>query len=80
MRIDCDNQSVFFLEKNLAYHLKKKNIDVQYHFVRNMVEDEKMFFVNVENLKNIADALTNSMSTDISSWCIETMGIESWYQ
>jgi hypothetical protein len=34
VRIDCDNQSAIFLMKNLTYYSKTKNIDVQYHFVR----------------------------------------------
>jgi phosphoribosyl-AMP cyclohydrolase len=41
VRIDCDSQSAIFLEKNLTYHSKTKHIDVQYHFVRDMVEEKK---------------------------------------
>jgi phosphoribosyl-AMP cyclohydrolase len=37
VRIDCDSQSAIFLVKNLAYHSKTKHIDIQYHFVRDMV-------------------------------------------
>jgi len=39
--IYCDNQSVIFLETTLVYHSKTKHIDVQYHFVRDMIEEEK---------------------------------------
>jgi hypothetical protein len=28
VRLDCDSQSAIFLEKNPAYHLKTKHIDV----------------------------------------------------
>ena len=41
IRIDCDSQSEIFLAKNPAYHSKTKHIDVQNHFVRDMVEDKK---------------------------------------
>eukprot|EP00253_Pinus_taeda_P034415 PITA_34415 len=37
IRIDCDSQSASFLAKNPAYHSKTKHIDVQYHFVRDMI-------------------------------------------
>jgi hypothetical protein len=40
VRLDCDSQSAIFLAKNPTYHLKKKHIDVQYHFVRDMVEEK----------------------------------------
>jgi len=35
--INCDSQSVIFLAKNLGYHSKTKHIDVQYHFVKDMI-------------------------------------------
>ena len=38
VRLDCDSQSEIFLAKNAAHHAKTKNIDVQYHFVRDMVK------------------------------------------
>jgi hypothetical protein len=36
VRLYCVNQSEIFLEKNPSYHLKKNQIDVQYHFVRDI--------------------------------------------
>jgi hypothetical protein len=38
VRIECDSQSGIFLAKNPTYHSKTKHIDVQYHFVRDMIE------------------------------------------
>ena len=75
IRIDCDSQSAIFLAKNLAYHSKTKHIDVQYHFVRDMIEDEKVLLVKVDTLKNTVDALTKSVSSEKFSQCRETMGI-----
>ena len=42
VRLDCDSQSAIFLEKNPTYHSKTKHIDVQYHFMRDMVEEKKV--------------------------------------
>ena len=75
IRIDCDSQSAIFLAKNPAYHSKTKHIDVQYHFVRDMIEDRKVLLVKVDSLKNTTDALTKSSSSEKFSWCRETMGI-----
>ena len=75
IRIDCDNQSAIFLAKNPAYHSKIKHFDVQYHFVRDMIEDKKVLLVKVDTLKNTADALTKFVSSEKFSWCRETMGI-----
>jgi len=62
IRIDCDSQSAIFLAKNPAYHSKTKHIDVQYHFVRDMIEDRKVLLVKVDTLKNTVDALTKFVS------------------
>eukprot|EP00253_Pinus_taeda_P012544 PITA_12544 len=75
IRIDCGNQSVIFLAKNPTYHSKTKHIEVQYRFVRDMIEDKKVLLVKVDTLKNIADALTKFVSYEKFSWCGETMGI-----
>jgi hypothetical protein len=75
VRIDCDNQSAIFLVKNPTYHSKTNHIDVQYHFVRDMVEEKKVLLMKVDTLKNVAYSLTKSVSTENFSWCRGSMGI-----
>jgi hypothetical protein len=57
VRIECDSQSAIFLAKNPAYHSKTKHIDVQYHFVRDMIEEEKVSLMKVDTLKNVGYVL-----------------------
>jgi hypothetical protein len=40
-----------------------------------MVEEKKVLLEKVDILKNVADSLKNSMSTEKFSWCRVTMGI-----
>jgi hypothetical protein len=54
VRIYCDSQSEIFLAKNPSYHSKKNHIDVQYHFVRYMVEGKKVLMMKVDTLKNVS--------------------------
>jgi hypothetical protein len=75
MKISCDNQSAIFMAKNLDYHSKTKHIDVQYHFVRDMVERKKVLLEKVYMLGNITDSLTKFVSVVKFSWCREAMGI-----
>jgi hypothetical protein len=77
IRIDCDSQSDFFLAKNQTHHSKTRHIDIQYHFVRDMVEENKVLLMKVDTLKNDADSLTKSVITDKFSWCRGSMGIVS---
>eukprot|EP00253_Pinus_taeda_P035776 PITA_35776 len=75
IRIHYDRKSAIFLERNPTYYSKTKHNEVQYHFVRDMIEDKKVLLVKVDTRKNTTDALTKSMSSEKFSWCRETMGI-----
>jgi hypothetical protein len=63
------------LEKNPSYHSKTKCINVQYHFVRDVVEDKKVLLEKVDTLRNVVDSLIDLVSTKKFSWCREKMGI-----
>jgi hypothetical protein len=54
-----------------------KHIDVQYHFMRDMVEIKKVLLEKVDSLENITNSLNESMSAMRFSWCREAMGIVS---
>jgi hypothetical protein len=59
MKINCDSQSTIFMENNPTYHSRTKYINVQYHFVRDMVERNKVLLEKVVTLENITYSLTN---------------------
>lgn len=75
VRIDCDSQSAIFQAKSLAYHSKMKHIDVQDHFVRDMVESKKVLLEKVDNLVNVANSLIKFSSIEKFSWCRAMMRI-----
>jgi len=75
IRIDCDSQSVIFLANNPTCHSETKHIDVQHHFLRDMIEEKKVLLAKADTLNNTADALTKSVSSEKFYWCRETMGI-----
>ena len=43
IRLYCDMKSAIFLAKNLAYHANTKHIDRHYHFLRDMIDENKVF-------------------------------------
>ena len=77
VRIFCDSQSAISLAKKPSYHSKTKHNHIQYHFVRDMVEEKKVLLMKVETLKNVADSLIKSVSTKKFSWCRGSMGIDA---
>ena len=38
VHVMCDSQSAIHLAKNQVYHSRTKNIDVRFHFVREIIE------------------------------------------
>ena len=54
-----------------------KNIDVKYHFLRDMVERKKVLLEKVDTFHNVVDSLIKSMSTEKFSWFRVAMGIST---
>lgn len=73
--ICCDNQSVICLVKNPTFHAKTKHIDVQFHFVCDMVEDGKVNLEKVDTLVNVVDALMKLVSMEKFIWCVSSMSL-----
>jgi phosphoribosyl-AMP cyclohydrolase len=77
VRIDCDKHSAIFLSKNSTYHSKTNHIDIQYHFVRDMVEEKKVLLMKLDTLEIVTISLTNYVSIEKFYWCRGSMGIIS---
>lgn len=78
VRINYDSQSEIFLEKNPTCHSNTNNIDAQYHFVRDMIEEKKMMLVKVDTPKNIMDSLTKFVITYQFFWYRKKWKILPW--
>ena len=60
----CDSKSAIHLAENHKTDSKIKYKDICYHFIKQMVEEERIQLINVMGKKNLADALTKSISSD----------------
>ncbi len=61
MVIRCDNQGAISLMKNPTQHVRTKHIDVQDHFVRERVENDKVTFEYYSIEDMVADVLTKAL-------------------
>ena len=57
----CDNRSALFLSQNPISHKRAKHIDINYHFVRELVMSGKLHTKFVSSLLQLADFFTKSL-------------------
>ncbi|XP_059076740.1 uncharacterized protein LOC131876004 [Cryptomeria japonica] len=73
--ICCDSQNAIILAKNPTFHARTNHIDVQFHFVHDMVGNGKVKLEKVDTLVNVVDALTKPVSTEKFKCCVIFMGL-----
>ena len=57
----CDNKSAIDLSKNQVQHSRTKHIDIRHHFIRELVEDNKVVIDHVVTDSQLADIFTKSL-------------------
>jgi hypothetical protein len=59
----CDNLGATFLAANPVHHARTKHIEVDIHFVRDLVASRRLFVRFLSSQNQLADTLTKSLDT-----------------
>ncbi|KAE8703180.1 BTB/POZ domain-containing protein [Hibiscus syriacus] len=65
----CDSQSALHLARNLTFHSRTKHIRVQYHFIREKVEEGTVDMQKIHTKDNIADFMMKAINADKFTLC-----------
>ena len=76
--IFTDNQGAIALAHNPEHRIRTKHIDIQYHFVRNCVEDgtTRLEYCPTEDM--VADGLTKTLEPERHRRLARMMGMSVW--
>ena len=75
LTISCDNQGAIVLEKDNKFHARTKHIDLQYHFICEVVEDGKIQVKYIPMDDNVSDIFTKPLLRPKFAKFVESLGL-----
>ena len=73
LKINCDSMSAIYLTKNHVYHVRMKHIDIRFHFVWDILNEDDIKLQKIHTKKNPADMLTKIVSRVKFAHCKELL-------
>ncbi len=71
----CDSQSAIHLTKNQMYHERTKQIDVRYHFIRDIISQGTVVVQKVSTHDNPLDMMTKGVPVSKFRHCLDLIGV-----
>ena len=73
-----DNTGAIKLGHNAKFHKRTKHIDIKYHYIRELVENNKIRILYINTKEQLADPLTKITTGRILSEWREKIGLEKY--
>ena len=75
-KVHCDSQSAIDLSKNAMYHSRTKHIDIRYHWIREVMEQQLLQLVKIHTNRNAADMLMKVVTREKLELCKDIAGMD----
>ena len=76
-RLYSDSQSAIHLAKNSAFHSRTKHIQLKYHFIRFILDEELLKLEKIHTSQNHAYMLTKGVTKEKLSSCSVSVGLQA---
>jgi hypothetical protein len=76
--IKCDNNSPIKLPKNPVMHRRTKHIDIQFHYLRDLVNEDKVQLHFCPSTEQIADIMTKSVKLEVFERMTKLLGMKNF--
>lgn len=70
-----DNISAIYVAKDHVNHTRTKHIDMQYHFIQEIIEDGDIQLLKIDTKNNLADMLTKNVPGIKQKHCMSLIHI-----
>jgi hypothetical protein len=75
IKVYCDNQRTISMTKNQVLHSMSKHIDIRHHFIRELIQQEFLFFEFCKSEDQLADIFMKALPKDQLEKLISHLGI-----
>ena len=75
LRLNCNKQGAIALAKDNKFHSQTKHINLRFHFIREVVEDNKLLITYVPTEENMADIFTKALVRPKFKGFVERLGL-----
>jgi len=65
ININVDNKATIYNSKNQSINPKTKHIDIRFHYVRELIKENKIKLNYVKSEKNLADGFTKYLNNTL---------------
>ena len=73
-----DNTGAIKLSNNAQFHKRTKHIDIKHHYIRELVEENKLRIIYINTKNQLADPLTKPVTGPILAAWRNNIGLEEF--
>ena len=76
-KLYSDNHSSIHIAKKSSFHSKNKHIQLKYHFIRSVLDEELLRLEKIHTSQNPTDMLTKGVNREKLSPCSVSVGLQA---